>query len=437
MGRTGLKSEQIREWGGDAVFGQALAICNSGDVRDVAYDEEARIVSGRVLTPGGGDVDTAFELRPNGDVRSRCPCVENQRYGRICAHVAALALAKCLMEEEEEELDAARLPPEEDRERFIEVPAAPAFSACVFGSRASLAIEIDAHYGEIDFPACSLQAERTVWLEDPDDDLVRRVRSVESEEAAVRLVKTWGFAPGYREGDMRLYLTDQQKVLTFLGSGLPALRRRGWFVELAPKLSDLADSMQSVVPVVEVADAANGDFDVRISFDSGRLDVSPAEIQAAVNRGDGYILRDGRVVLLDIAALEAVNDVFRDCATSQNGAAAGSFRVKSIYAPYVRASLDELGDCLDLDDSRAPRWRTASETRNARNENGGSSLSRSEGWSPYCARTRSRASTGSDSWRRPGFPGFSPTRWVSARRFRLLHGSPCRAPTAGRRHRRS
>ena len=371
MARTGLSSEQIREWGGDDVFAQALAICNSGEVRDVNYDEEAHIVSGRVLSPGGGDVDTAFELRPGGDVRSLCPCIANQRYGRICSHVAALALAKCLMEEEEAELESARQEakhetPEE--ESFIEVPAAPAFSACVFGSRASLYIEIDAHYGEIDFPACSLQAERTVWMEDPDDNLVRRVRSIESEEAAVRFVKSLGFESGYRDGDLRLYTADQQKVLTFLGTGLPALRRKGWFVELAPKLSDLADSMQSVVPVVEVSDAANGDFDVRISFDSGKLDVSPAEIQAAVNRGDGYILKDGRVVLLDIAALEAVNGVFRDCATSQNGAAAGCFRVKGIYAPYVRASLDGLGDCLDLDDSRAPRWRSTSAARNARDD---------------------------------------------------------------------
>ena len=372
MGLTGLSSEQIKDWGGDEVFGQAIAICNSGEVRDVNYDEEAHVVSGRVLSPGGGDVETAFELRANGDVRSRCPCIENQRYGRICAHVAALALARCLVEEEEAELEAERSGSgreKRDEDRFIEVPTSPTFSACVFGSRASLAIEIDAHYGEIDFPVCSLQAERTVWLEDPDDDLVRRVRSMESEEAAVRFVKSLGFAPGYREGDMRLYMTDQQKVLTFLGTGLPALRRKGWFVELAPKLSDVADSMQSVVPVVEVADVANGDFDVRISFDSGKLDVSPAEIQAAVNRGDGYILKDGRVVLLDIAALEAVNGVFRDCATSQNGAAAGCFRVKGIYAPYVRASLDGLGDCLDLDDSHAPRWRTIAETRNARNEN--------------------------------------------------------------------
>ena len=98
-------------------------------------------------------------------------------------HVAALALARCLVEEEEAELESGRRDGEDeepDEDRFIEVPAAPAFSACVFGSRASLAIEIDAHYGEIDFPACSLQADRTVWLEDPDDDLVRRVRSIES-----------------------------------------------------------------------------------------------------------------------------------------------------------------------------------------------------------------------------------------------------------------
>jgi hypothetical protein len=90
-------------------------------------------------------------------------------------------------------------------------------------------------------------------------------------------------------------------------------------------------------------------------------------VQAAVNRGDGYILRDGRVVLLDTAALAAAGDVFRDCSTTQNGAAAGWFRVRGIYAPYVKASLDGLGDCIDLIDARAPRWRGVATVQNGRN----------------------------------------------------------------------
>ena len=215
-------------------------------------------------------------------------------------------------------------------------------------------MEIDAFYGNIDFPACSIQSDRTVYLPDPDDDLVRRVRSMAAEKNAVEAVCKWGFSPGYREGDLKLYLTDPQKVLTFLGSGIPALRRKGWLTELSERLEKLIDAMASVVPVVTVKDAPNGAFDVKCSFDALGTDVSAAEIQAAVNRGDGYLLKDGKVTLLDISAVEAMHEVFRDCATSQNGAAAGWFRVRSVYAPYVKSSLDAL-DCVDLDDARAER----------------------------------------------------------------------------------
>ena len=371
MVKSGITQDEIIGWGGKEVFGQALALCNSGDVRDVRYDDDTLVISGRIKQPDGWEMPTSLKLTAGGCIESRCPCVANQRYGRICTHVVALGIAQMVIEMEDEEMAKAAAAPEETDEQpaYIEVPASPTFSALVSGSRASLSIEIDAHYGDIDFPACSLQSERTVYLPDPDDDLVRRVRSLPAEEAAIRAVEAWGFEPGYKEGDMRLYLTDQQKLLTFLGTGLPTLRRKRWFVELAPRLAGIADDIPSVVPVVEVRDAAGGDFDVRIAFDSGGLDISPAEIQAAVNRGDGYILKDGNVALLDIAALEAVSDVFRDCATSQNGAAAGCFRVRGVYAPYVKASLDGLGDCIDLSDGMAPRWRSAAAARNARNEN--------------------------------------------------------------------
>ena len=376
--RSGITKEEIIGWGGQEVFNQALALCNSGDVRDVTYDDETLVISGKIEQPDGWEMPTSLKLTPGECIVSMCPCAANQRYGRICPHVVALGIAQMVMEMDEAELENRNSDPSrgdddndapaEDGNDYIEVPAAPGFSAVVYGSRASLAIEIDAHYGEIDFPACSIQAERTVYLPDPDDNLVRKVRSLDAERAAVRTVQAMGFEPGYKEGDLRLYLTDSQKLLMFLGTGLPTLRRKGWYVDLDQRLADIVDDMQSVVPVVEVRDAPRGDFDVRISFDTGRIDVSPAEIQAAINRSDGYILRDGRVILLDIAALEAVSDVFRDCSTSQNGAAAGCFRVRGVYAPYVKASLDGIGDCIDLDDAAAPRWRETAAARNARNK---------------------------------------------------------------------
>ena len=374
MVRSGITQEEMIKWGGPEVFNQALAIANSGDVVEAVYDDERVEIRGKIRQPDGYEMPCSFALKPGGRIESRCPCYTNRQRGMVCAHVVALGLAVMVNEMDDAEAEerreaAARAasapeaeepPPEED---FVEIPAKPAFYALVSGSRASLSIELDAYYGEIDFPACSLQAERTVYLPDPDDPLVRRVRSMTAEHEAVDAAKAWGFESGYREGDIRLYLTDPQKVLNFLGGGLPALRRRGWRIDLSDRLMALTETMPSVVPVVTVKDAPGGAFDVSYRFDAMGEDVSPVEIQAALNRGDGYIMRDGKTVLLDTTAIETMHGIFRDCATRQNGAPSGWFRVAGVHAPYVKASLDLL-DSIDLDDRDAKAWREVAAARN-------------------------------------------------------------------------
>jgi len=378
MVKSGITRDELIAWGGAEVFNQALAIVNSGDVVEAVYDDAALEVSGKIEQPSGWAMPLSFKLKAGGRIESRCPCDTNRRYGMVCPHVVAIGIAVWV--KESDEIESARRAPdasaheeeshEEDEGSFIPVEMAPRIYAMVAGSRASLSIEIDAHYGDIEFPVCSVQADRTVFLPDPDDPLVRRTRSMRSERAAVAEAERWGFSPGYREGDLRLYITDPQKVLDFLGAGLPALRRRGWRIDLADRLMELTETMPSVVPVVTVRDAPGGAFDVSYAFDAMGHDVSPVEIQAALNRGDGYIMKDGAVVLLDNSAIEAMHAVFRDCAPSQNGAPRGWFRVPAVHAPYVKASLDDL-DCIDLDDTAARRWR---ETAAARNREGGATF---------------------------------------------------------------
>ena len=370
MVKSGITKEELVEWGGAEVFNQALAIVNSGDVTEAVYDDDNLEIRGKIAQPSGWEMPLSFSLKPGGRIESHCPCETNRRYGMVCPHVVAIGLAVvvCEMDEEDDDEPAARksedgVAQEEDDLDFIEVETKPKIFAFVQGSRASLSIEIDAHYEDIEFPACSVQSTRTVYLPDPDDPLVRRVRSMKCEREAVAAAEKWGFQPGYKEGDMRLYLVEPQKVLDFLGAGLPELRRRGWRIDLAERLMELTDSMPSVVPVVTIRDAPGGAFDVNYTFDAMGHEVSPVEIQAALNRGDGYIMKDGEVVLLDNSAIEAMHAVFRDCATSQNGARPGWFRVAAIHAPYVKASLDLL-DSIDLDDTNASHWRETAAIRN-------------------------------------------------------------------------
>ena len=382
MIKSGITREELIAWGGEDTFNQALAICNSGDVSDVTYDDDTLEVSGKIEQPSGWAMPVKFKLEAGGRIRSGCPCITNQKYGQVCPHVVAIGLALTILEMEDDPpvsslpshvLSSEGLETEDGRREaeesnFIEVPIAPKFYALVSGSRAALSIELDCYYEDIDFPCCSTQPERTVYLEDPDDDLIRRVRSMKAEKDAVKLLERWGFAPGYNEGDFKLYLTDPQKVLNFLGAGLPAIRRKGWRVDLSERLMALTDTMPSVVPVVQIKDAAKGDFDVKISFDAMGSEVSPVEVQAAINRGDGYIMKDGAVVLLDNTAIDAMRGVFSDCALARSDAPEGWFRVKGIYGSYVKSSLDLL-DCIDLDDSTASHWRETAARRNDRNPN--------------------------------------------------------------------
>ena len=381
MVKSGITRQELIGWGGIEVFNQAVALCNSGDVTGVRYNDDTLTVSGKIEQPDGWAMPVSFKLEASGRVTSHCPCATNQRYGQICRHVVAIGLALSVLEMEDEPTapgppgDGGRAeggpagapgPAAPPQTQYVEVPMAPKFYALVSGSRAALSIELDAYYGDIDFPACSLQSERVVYLEDPDDDLVRRVRSPKAEKEAVAALEGWGFRPGYADGDFKLYLTDPQQVLNFLGAGLPDLRRRGWRVDLSQRLMALTDTMPSVVPVVEVRDAAGGDFDVRISFDAMGSDVSPAEVQAALNRGDGYILKDGAVTLLDNRAIEAMRGVFADCALARSEAPAGWIRLKGVYGPYVKSSLDLL-DSIEVEDSAARRWREDAAARNDRN----------------------------------------------------------------------
>ena len=101
--RSGITQEELVKWGGQDVFNQALALCNSGDVSDVTYDDETLCVSGRIEQPDGWQMPVRFRLEAGGRIHSECPCVVNQRYGQICPHVVAIGLALFVQEMDEEE----------------------------------------------------------------------------------------------------------------------------------------------------------------------------------------------------------------------------------------------------------------------------------------------------------------------------------------------
>ena len=255
-----------------------------------------------------------------------------------------------------------QISPDEDLFKFV--PDKPVIKLCVVGSRASLGADLYAVYGSREIRCCEPTGPYDICRPDPEDMLLYHMRNLPAEEAAVKTLESLGFE---RERDTkRRFITEPRDVLNFLGGGAPSLARRGWKVIFSEQLDEMVDSMGHVIALVDVADvpgAKDGAFEVGCTFDDGGRNIPPSEIQAAINRGDSYLMRNGETLLLDSDAVAQMRRVFADC-PSRAGAKPGHFRVASLYAPYVRASLDVIADAVELDDAPAPNWRETAAKRN-------------------------------------------------------------------------
>ena len=243
-------------------------------------------------------------------------------------------------------------------------PAEAQFRLLVRGSPASLSATLYALYGDLELVAGKADASGTFALPDPSDILRYRVRNPATEERALRRVAEAGFS-GAR-GDELSSIVGNREVLNFLGSQFPALRRMGWRVELAGKVSGLFDAADFTVPVVRVNDEpGNRWFDVGFAFEDGSgASITHNEIQLAMRKGESFLRRGSRVVLIDSQAVESMLDVFSDCG-GEGSDTPGHFRLSAIYAPFVRSSLEAL-DGVDIEDTAAWRRRAARCNRSAR-----------------------------------------------------------------------
>ncbi len=243
---------------------------------------------------------------------------------------------------------------------FTIEPGTPKFRLAVKGSPASLAVILYAEYGEVSLVAAKQDAAGHFSHPDPDDLLRFHVRHPVAEAHA--LARLAGIGLKGPTGDQLAPLVGCREVLNFLGRDMPALRRAGWKIDLEGKISGLLETTDFVTPVVHVNDTAGSNwFDVSFDFDDGQGgSLSPAEVQRALLKGESYLERNGRTILLDSGAIQSMNEVFSDCAAGEGGKA-GSFRLAGIYSSYVKSSLDAL-DGVDVE--AAPAWMQAARQQN-------------------------------------------------------------------------
>lgn len=236
---------------------------------------------------------------------------------------------------------------------FTVEPATPQLILEIRGSPASLAATLYASYGDLELVAGKPDAREKFSLPDPKDLMRYAVRNPAAESRALAELSACGMI-GQR-GDELQGIVGNHQVLNFLASGLPALRRKGWKVRMEGKVAPYLDELESVSPVVHIQDAGQGVwYDVSFDFEDAKgQSLTSAEIQLALRKGQNYVQRNGRTLLLDADAIDSMQNVFSDCVTGESDRP-GHFRVSSIHAGYIHSSLTAL-DGIDMEDSN--RWR--------------------------------------------------------------------------------
>ncbi len=249
---------------------------------------------------------------------------------------------------------AARLPVATDlrADLFSGDPAEPRFRLDLRGSPASLAATLTVLYGETAVVAGKPDPADPIAVPDPGDFYHFWTRNPAREQQALERLHALGFA-GPR-GDQFEPVVGEREVLNVLGRGVPALRRAGWRVEIAGTVGAYRDTLDTVMPVVHVrGEPGEGWFEVGFAFEDGKgQSLSEAEIQRALLRGEGFVRRGGRPVLVDAEAVESLRGMFADC-DGRDGTRPGTFRLDAVHAAYVKASLEAL-DGIDLE--APPAW---------------------------------------------------------------------------------
>jgi superfamily II DNA or RNA helicase len=246
-----------------------------------------------------------------------------------------------------------RLEAEVEPDVFSFEPEKPAFRLVVRGSPASLAVQLLAVYGDAELAAGQQSAKGSFAHPDPADILRYTVRDLPAEQKALAALARFGLA-GRTGADLNA-IVGTREVLNFLGSAVPALRRRGWRIEWDGRIRATIDSATFATPVVRIDSQAGSDgwFEVRFDYDDGAGGgLSSAEIQRALLKGDSFVEHQGRTILLDAEAIRALHSVFSDCASGE-GRQPGSFRLAPVYAAYAASALQAL-DGVDVE--APPDW---------------------------------------------------------------------------------
>ena len=103
-----------------------------------------------------------------------------------------------------------------------------------------------------------------------------------------------------------------------------------------------ARNLERIEPRFQITPSGIQWFDLDLAFASGSGErFSAAEIQRLLLSGQSHQrLKNGRIALIDTAAVEELNEVLLDCSPEQH---AGGYRIQSTQAGFLEATLRQQG----------------------------------------------------------------------------------------------
>jgi SNF2 family DNA or RNA helicase len=145
------------------------------------------------------------------------------------------------------------------------------------------------------------------------------------------------------DGQGKLQLLGQHAVLNFFAREFPKLERE-WRVTLEEKLERSTNqNVERIKPQFQITPSGVQWFDLGVVFASSSGGTfSPAEIQRLLLSGQSHTrLGNGKVAVIDTAAVEEFQEVLRDCAPRQHGE---GYRISNTQAGFLEATLRQHGD---------------------------------------------------------------------------------------------
>ena len=224
---------------------------------------------------------------------------------------------------------------------FLLEPQAPRFLLELKGGLTQLSARLQCAYGTRIMTLGVTSADEGIWLPDPEVPTRYATRDFGAEQAALGRLQRSGFSSV--DGQGKIQLVGQNNVLNFLAREFPKLQRE-WSVTLDEQLENRTlKNLERVEPSFQITSSGVQWFDLGVVFATSTGEkFSAAEIQRLILSGQNHTrLPNGKLAVIDIDAVEELQEVLLDCSPQQNAA---GYRISHQQAGFVEATLRQHGN---------------------------------------------------------------------------------------------